>query len=96
MRNKNCGGYSRSFSNKAARELLFVLLNMEKGVKMTRLAPGAVHMFGEPGMAERIVSAWKHGTEVTLDLVSEWDCWNDMALPLAEVRRRYNIAAGEA
>lgn len=73
--------------------LLFVLLNMEKGIKMTRLAPGAVHMFGEPGMAERIVRAWKRGTEVTLDLVREWDYWKDMPLPLDEVRRRYEVRA---
>jgi hypothetical protein len=72
--------------------LLFVLLNMEKGITMTRLAPGAVHMFGEPGMAERVVGAWKRGTEVTLDLVSEWDYWTDMPLPLDEVRRRYGIS----
>jgi hypothetical protein len=72
--------------------LLFVVLNMEKGVKMTPLAPGATHMFGEPGMAERIVNAWKRGTEVTIDLVTDWDYWNDMAAPLAEIRKRYHVA----
>jgi hypothetical protein len=71
--------------------LLFVLLNMEKGVKMTRLAPGAAHMFGEPGMAERIVSAWKRGTEVTIDLVTEWQYREDMNASLAEVRARFGI-----
>ena len=42
-------------------------------------------------MAERIIRTWKHGTEVTLDLVCEWDYWKDMPLPLDEVRRRYGI-----
>jgi hypothetical protein len=70
--------------------LLFVLLNMEKGVRMTRLASGATHRFGQPGMADRIVDAWKRGTQVTLDLVTEWDYWQDMERPL-EVRARYTV-----
>lgn len=71
--------------------ILFVLLNMEKGVQMTKLAPGAVHMFGEPGMADRIVDAWVRGTRVTIDLVTEWDYWADMPLALDEVRHRHNV-----
>jgi hypothetical protein len=71
--------------------LLFVLLNMEKGVAMTRLAPGATHMFGRPGMAERIVDAWMRGTRVTLDLVADWDYWKDMDRPIDEVRKSYSV-----
>lgn len=71
--------------------LLFVLLNMEKGVKMTKLAPGATHMFGEPGMAERIVHAWQRGTQVTFDLVTEWDYWHDMPRPISDVRASLNV-----
>jgi hypothetical protein len=71
--------------------LLFVLMNMEKGVKMTRLAPGATHMFGEPGMADRIVDAWKRGTLVKMDLVAEWDYWKDLPRPLADVRAELGV-----
>jgi hypothetical protein len=76
--------------------LLFVLLNMQKGVQMTRLAPGAEHMFGEPGMAERIVAAWKHGTLVSMDLVTEWNYWSEMERPLAEVRASLGVRAPES
>jgi hypothetical protein len=48
-------------------------------------------MFGEPGMAELIVDAWQRGTQVTLDLVAEWDYWADMPRLLGEVRGQYNI-----
>jgi hypothetical protein len=74
--------------------LLFVLMNMEKGVKMTRLAPGATHMFGEPGMADRIVGAWRRGTNVKMDLVAEWDYWKDMPRPLADVRAELGVVVG--
>jgi hypothetical protein len=72
--------------------LLFVLLNMEKGITMTKLAPSATHMFGVTGMAENIVTAWASGTEVPIDLVKDWDYWNDMTRPLAEVRAGFNIS----
>ena len=49
-------------------------------MKITRLAPGATHMFGEPGMAERIV-----------DFVTEWDYWQDMDRPLDAERSRYDV-----
>jgi hypothetical protein len=71
--------------------LQFVLLNMEKGVKMTKLAPGAKHMFGAPGMAERIATAFARGTEVSMDLVLEWKYWNDMDRPLTEVRQQLRV-----
>jgi hypothetical protein len=71
--------------------LLFVLLNMEKGVAMTRLAPGATHMFGEPGMAERIVDAWRRGTRVATDLVADWDYWKDMGENIEDVRTRLGV-----
>ncbi|MET0791779.1 MAG: hypothetical protein ABW061_09685 [Polyangiaceae bacterium] len=48
-------------------------------------------MFGEPGMAERIVSAWKCGTLCKIDLVTEWDYWPEMARPPAEVRASLGI-----
>jgi hypothetical protein len=73
--------------------LLFVLLNMEKGITMTKLAPSATHMFGVPGMAENIVKAWADGSKVPIDLVKDWDYWDDMARPLADVRLRLNIQA---
>jgi len=69
--------------------LLFVLLNMEKGVAMTKLAPGVTHLFGDPGMVERIVAAWHRGTQTTWDLVADRDCWNDMNRPLDDVRQAY-------
>jgi hypothetical protein len=75
--------------------LLFVLLNMQKGMQMTRLAPGAVHMFAEPGMAKRIVQAWKNGTLVEMDLVTEWNYWSDMERPLADVRATLGVRSAE-
>jgi hypothetical protein len=72
--------------------LQFVLLNMEKGVRMTKLAPGAEHMFGEPGMAEHIAEAFGRGTKVTKDLVIEWEYWRDMERPLEEVRRELHVS----
>jgi ubiquinone biosynthesis protein Coq4 len=48
-------------------------------------------MFAEPGMAERIVASWAAGTQATLDLVKDWDYWDDMDRPIAEVRSRLNI-----
>lgn len=75
--------------------LLFVLLNMQKGVQMTRLAPGAIHLFSELGMAERIVSAWQRGTLVKMDLVTEWDYWPAMDRPLAEARASLGIVQNE-
>jgi len=73
--------------------LLFVLLNMEKGMKMTKLAPGARHMFGEPGMADRIVDAWKHGTDVPIDLVTEWESWKEMDAALQATRAKYGVVS---
>lgn len=72
--------------------LLFVLLNAQKGVKLTKLAPGAVHLLDEPGMPERVVGAWARGGAVTLDLAADWDYWSDMERPLDEVRARYHVA----
>jgi hypothetical protein len=73
--------------------LLFVLLNVQKGVQLTRLAPGAVHLLDEPGMPERVVDAWVRGGAVTLDLAADWDYWSDMERSLDEVRARYHVAA---
>jgi hypothetical protein len=71
--------------------LLFVLLNAQKGMRMTQLAPGATHMLEEPGMPERLVAAWVRGGAVTTDLTADWDYWRDLERPLDEVRARLDV-----
>jgi hypothetical protein len=76
--------------------LLFTLLNIQKGVRLTKLAPAATHMLDEPGMPEKVVKAWVRGAAVTIDLTKDWSYWDDMRRPLDEVRARYHVPPIEA
>ncbi len=48
-------------------------------------------VLGKPGVAEAMFAAIERGSQVNTDLSDKWDYWADVALPIDEVRRKYNI-----
>jgi hypothetical protein len=76
--------------------LLFALLNVQKGVRLTKLAPAVTHLLDEPGMPEQLVKAWVRGAAASIDLTKDWNYWDDMRRPLDEVRARYHVPPIEA
>jgi hypothetical protein len=38
-----------------------------------------------------VLAAIVRGAQVNLDLTAPWDYWADLAKPIDEVRRKYNI-----
>jgi hypothetical protein len=40
---------------------------------------------------EKVLAAMQRGSKVSRDLTDHWDFWEDLPLPLEEVRRKYNI-----
>ena len=40
----------------------------------------------------KMVRAIERGSRINFDLTDHWDFWPDMELPIAEVRRKYNIS----
>ncbi len=52
------------------------------------LRPGRI---GDGTIARDVLGALKRGTEVTVDLGTDWDHWPDIALPVSNVRRRFGV-----
>ncbi|MGE0711052.1 MAG: hypothetical protein AB7N76_28605 [Planctomycetota bacterium] len=67
--------------------LLFILMQFHLGVWITPTADGYEGRV-DP---ELVFKAFERGTQVNTDLVTEWDPREDWAVPLEELRRRFNV-----
>jgi len=71
--------------------VLFVLLQFHVGIRMT---PGSK---AERGFfdVERALAALERGAAMNVDLTDGWSYWEVAAVPVSELRRRYNILPKE-
>jgi hypothetical protein len=68
--------------------LLFSMMQFNLGIQVTPIAKGAAQQFD----AARVLDALRRGAQMNIDLTDgSWDYWADMALPLDEVRAKYNV-----
>ncbi|KEF41610.1 MAG: hypothetical protein ER33_10600 [Cyanobium sp. CACIAM 14] len=87
---EECGvlGFQAGFGrNDPFFTILFALAQFQLGIGATPVT-GAETGQADP---EVIFRGLEHGSSVTLDLISDWDPWDDFHHPLEEVRRRYGI-----
>jgi hypothetical protein len=68
--------------------VFMVILMFQLGIRLAPIATPAKKQFHP----EKIVRAIQRGTHLNKDLTRDWDWWQDVALPIDEVRRKYGIA----
>lgn len=66
-----------------------IALQFHLGIKVSPYSPGLVGRF-DP---ERVLAALRRGMAMNRDLSVDWDWWEDLPLPLEEVRARYGVPA---
>ena len=67
--------------------MLFPLIQFHLGVLLNPVAPATEGLF-DPRTA---LEALLRGYATTTDLTRDWDFWPEVALPLDEIKRRYNV-----
>lgn len=83
-------GYRRE---KAFDTLAFILVQGQHGVKLTPLAEAYTGFLSTPNLVTEMVEAFARGSRSTVDFMGDWDFWEVMDRPVAELRERYGIGA---
>jgi len=71
--------------------LLFAVSQFHLGIQISPVAEGAKFN----ATPEGLMSAFMRGTQCNRDLSDDWDPWDDFAVPVEELRQRYNIVPRE-
>ncbi|WP_437561652.1 hypothetical protein [Sorangium sp. So ce542] len=71
--------------------LVFLLVQLQQGIKLTVLAPSHQGMLAAPGLADDLVRSFVRGTKMNIDLMDDWDFWSVMDVGVEELRRRYGV-----
>ena len=67
--------------------VFMVLVMFHLGVKVSPIATPAKGKF-DP---QKVIRAMQRGAAINIDFTEKWDWWKDAALPIDEVRRKYNV-----
>jgi len=87
-------GYRRN--EDALAVLFFAMLIHTAGVNVAPIdMPIWVGRIGQPGLADRILRAFRRGAEMDTDLGDDWDFWPYVELPIEEVRSRLGVPPAE-